>query len=80
MCSRYTHAKDEAKIRLREKIEVIGAIPRANIRPTDLGPVNRPTIRASPKPKGKFTGTSLRPARRTWHYKICEIQIMFCPG
>jgi putative SOS response-associated peptidase YedK len=39
MCSRYTYTKDEAKIRLREKIEVFGAVPRANIRPTDLGPV-----------------------------------------
>ena len=39
MCSRYTYTKDEAKLRLREKIEVFGCVPRANIRPTDLGPV-----------------------------------------
>ena len=39
MCSRYTYTKDEAKLRLRDKILVFGAVPRANIRPTDLGPV-----------------------------------------
>lgn len=39
MCSRYTYTKDEAKIRRREKIEVFGCVPRANIRPTDLGPI-----------------------------------------
>ena len=42
MCSRYTYTKDEAKIRLRDKIVVYGAVPRANIRPTDLGPVILP--------------------------------------
>ena len=39
MCSRYTYTKDEAKLRLRDKILVFGAVPRANIRPTDIGPV-----------------------------------------
>jgi putative SOS response-associated peptidase YedK len=39
MCSRYTYTKDEAKLRLRDRILVFGAVPRANIRPTDLGPV-----------------------------------------
>ena len=39
MCSRYSYTKDEAKLRLRDKILVYGAVPRANIRPTDLGPV-----------------------------------------
>ena len=42
MCSRYTYNKDEAKLRLRDKIVVFGAVPRANIRPTDLGPVILP--------------------------------------
>ena len=42
MCSRYTYTKDEAKLRLRDKIVVYGAVPRANIRPTDLGPVILP--------------------------------------
>ena len=42
MCSRYTYTKDEAKLRLRDKILVYGAVPRANIRPTDLGPVILP--------------------------------------
>ena len=42
MCSRYTYTKDEAKLRLRDKILVFGAVPRANIRPTDLGPVILP--------------------------------------
>ncbi len=36
MCARYEHKKEEAKIKLREKIYVFGAVPRANIRPTDL--------------------------------------------
>ncbi len=39
MCSRYTYNKDEAKLRLRDKIEVFGCVPRGDIRPTDLGPV-----------------------------------------
>jgi len=42
MCARYEHNKDEAKIKLREKIYVFGAVPRANIRPTDLGPIVLP--------------------------------------
>src|ERR1019366_7187233 len=42
MCSRYTYTKDEAKLRLRDKILVFGAVPSANIRPTDLGPVILP--------------------------------------
>jgi len=39
MCAHYTYNKDEAKLTLREKIEVFGKVPRAHIRPTDLGPV-----------------------------------------
>jgi putative SOS response-associated peptidase YedK len=39
MCSRYTYNKDEAKLKLRNKIEVFGCVPRGDIRPTDLGPV-----------------------------------------
>jgi hypothetical protein len=39
MCSRYTYTKIEAKLRLRDLILVFGAVPRADIRPTDLGPV-----------------------------------------
>ncbi len=39
MCANYTYQKNEAKLRLRRKLEVFGAVPRANIRPTDLGPV-----------------------------------------
>ena len=39
MCSNYTYKKNEVKLRLRDKILVFGAVPRANIRPTDLGPV-----------------------------------------
>jgi putative SOS response-associated peptidase YedK len=42
VCSRYTHKNDEAKIRLREKIEVFGCVPRADIRPTDLAPILLP--------------------------------------
>ena len=42
MCSRYTYTKDEAKLRLRDLMVVFGAVPRANIRPTDLGPVILP--------------------------------------
>jgi hypothetical protein len=42
MCSRYSYNKDEAKLRLRDRILVYGAVPRANIRPTDLGPVILP--------------------------------------
>ena len=42
MCSRYTYTKDEAKLRLRDRIMVFGAVPRANIRPTDIGPVILP--------------------------------------
>jgi putative SOS response-associated peptidase YedK len=42
MCSRYTYTKDEAKLRLRDLIQVFGVVPRANLRPTDLGPVILP--------------------------------------
>ena len=38
MCAHYTYNRNEAKFRLREKIQVFGAVPRASIRPTDLGP------------------------------------------
>ena len=40
--SRYSYNKDEAKLKLRDKIQIFGAVPRANIRPTDLGPVILP--------------------------------------
>ena len=33
MCSSYSYIKDEAKLRLRDKILVYGAVPRTNIRP-----------------------------------------------
>jgi len=39
VCSTYTVKRDETKIRLREKILIYGAVPRANIRPTDLAPI-----------------------------------------
>lgn len=39
MCSRYTYNKDEAKLRLREQLEIFGAVPHGDIRPTDIGPV-----------------------------------------
>jgi len=39
MCAHYTYNKDQARLRLRQKLEVFGAVPRAGIRPTDLGPV-----------------------------------------
>jgi hypothetical protein len=39
---RYSHNKDEAKLKLRDRILLYGALPRANIRPTDLGPVILP--------------------------------------
>lgn len=42
MCARYTYNKDKAKLRLREKIETFGMVPKADIRPTDLGPVILP--------------------------------------
>jgi len=42
MCSRYTATKATAKLRLREKVVVFGALPRASIRPTDPGPVILP--------------------------------------
>jgi putative SOS response-associated peptidase YedK len=42
MCAIYTYTKNEAKLKLREKIEVFGAVPRAHIRPTDLGPAILP--------------------------------------
>jgi putative SOS response-associated peptidase YedK len=42
MCSNYSQKKDEAKLKLRDKMLVFGAVPRANIRPTDLGPVILP--------------------------------------
>lgn len=45
MCSRYTYTKDEAKLRLRDLIQVFGVVPRANLRPTDLGPVILPEHR-----------------------------------
>jgi len=46
MCANYTYKKNEAKLRLREKIQVFGAVPRANIRPTDLGPVIIPEFQS----------------------------------
>jgi hypothetical protein len=39
MCAHYTYNRNEAKFRLREKIVAFGAVPRASIRLTDLGPV-----------------------------------------
>ena len=42
MCTQYEHKKDEAKLTLREKIEVFGMVPRVHIRPTDLGPIILP--------------------------------------
>ena len=42
MCAHYTYNRDAAKFRMREKIVAFGAVPRANIRPTDLGPVILP--------------------------------------
>jgi len=39
LCSRYTYNRAEAKLKLGEKIEVFGCVPRDDIRPTDLGPV-----------------------------------------
>lgn len=42
MCSRYTYNKDEAKFRLRDKILVLGRVPKSDIRPTDIGPVILP--------------------------------------
>jgi putative SOS response-associated peptidase YedK len=42
MCSRYTYNKDEVKLRLRDLIHIFGVVARANIRPTDLGPVILP--------------------------------------
>ena len=39
MCSRYTVKRDEGKIRLRDKIVIYGAVPREDIRPTDLAPI-----------------------------------------
>lgn len=42
MCTHYTYNKDEAKVMLRDKIVIYGVVPRANIRPTDLGPVILP--------------------------------------
>jgi len=42
VCSRYTYKKDEAKLKLREKLIVLGRVPRSDIRPTDLGPVILP--------------------------------------
>jgi putative SOS response-associated peptidase YedK len=42
MCATYTYTKDEARLRLRQKIEVFGALPRGSIRPTDCGPVILP--------------------------------------
>jgi hypothetical protein len=42
MCSRYEQKRDEVKIKLRDKIYVFGMVPRANICPTDLGPIILP--------------------------------------
>jgi putative SOS response-associated peptidase YedK len=39
MCSRYTYVRKEARLRLRERIEVFDCVPRADIRITDLGPI-----------------------------------------
>jgi putative SOS response-associated peptidase YedK len=42
MCARYTYNKNEAKLRLREQMELYGLVPKVDIRPTDLGPVVLP--------------------------------------
>lgn len=42
MCTNSAYKKDEPKVKLRDKILVYGAVPRSNIRPTDLGPVILP--------------------------------------
>jgi hypothetical protein len=39
LCSHYTYSKNEARLRLRDKILVYGAVLRVNIRPTDFGRV-----------------------------------------
>jgi putative SOS response-associated peptidase YedK len=39
MCSRFTVKRNEAAIKLREKILVYGAVPRADVRPTDYAPI-----------------------------------------
>lgn len=56
MCARYTYNKDLAKLVLREKLIVYGAVPRADIRPTDLGPVIVP----------EFEGLACREFRWGW--------------
>ena len=64
MCAHYTYNKDEAKFRLREKIEVFGAVPRANLRPTDLGPVILPeyaVFETSPAIHGWVHGSVMSP-------------------
>ena len=53
MCSRYTVKKDEAKIKLREMIQVFGFVPRGDIRPTDFAPVILPAKRAQAGGKQK---------------------------
>ena len=52
MCANYTYNRNDAKFRLREKIQVFGAVPRASIRPTDPGPVIVP----------EYDGFSIRPS------------------
>jgi putative SOS response-associated peptidase YedK len=39
MCAHFTIKRDEEKIRLRDKILIYGAVPRADIKPTDLAPI-----------------------------------------
>jgi len=56
MCAHYTYKKNGAKLKLRQKIEVFGAVPRASIRPTDLGPVVVP----------EFEGLACREMRWGW--------------
>lgn len=55
MCA-YTYNRNEAKLKLHEKIQVFGAVPRANIRPTDLGPVILP----------EYEGFACREVRWGW--------------
>ena len=56
MCARYTYNKDEAMLRLRRKLEASGLLPKADIRPTDLGPVVIP----------EFAGAAVRELRWGW--------------
>jgi putative SOS response-associated peptidase YedK len=39
MRAHFTIKRDEEKIRLRDKILIYGAVPRADIKPTDLAPI-----------------------------------------